>query len=100
MFTKRDIKEKIFALKESFKEQQIPIKSIWLFGSYAKNKAHKYSDIDIAVFSPEFTDNPFSNNELIQQVKRLPQMQLHLYTLEDYKNNPFVQEISKYAIKY
>ncbi len=35
-------------------EQGIPVSYGVLFGSYAKNKAHKWSDIDVLVVSPRF----------------------------------------------
>ena len=34
--------------------KEIPIKKVFLFGSYAKGNIHKYSDVDIAVFSDYF----------------------------------------------
>jgi len=36
--------------------KQIPIKKVVLFGSYAKGTTHKYSDVDIAIFSDYFKD--------------------------------------------
>ncbi len=38
------------------KEKKIPITKVYLYGSYAKNKAHKWSDIDVCVISPTFKD--------------------------------------------
>lgn len=34
--------------------KQIPLQKVILFGSYAKGTPHKYSDIDLAVFSDYF----------------------------------------------
>jgi len=36
------------------KQQGIPVSYGVLFGSYVKNKAHKWSDIDVLVISPLF----------------------------------------------
>lgn len=36
--------------------KQIPIEKVILFGSYAKGNNHKYSDVDLAVFSDYFKD--------------------------------------------
>lgn len=41
---------------EVLKEDNLPISSVFLFGSYAKGKQHKWSDIDICVISPKFKD--------------------------------------------
>ena len=35
----------------------VPIEQFWLFGSYAKNNAHKDSDIDIALVVSHLDDN-------------------------------------------
>nr|WP_312576574.1 nucleotidyltransferase domain-containing protein [Sedimentibacter sp.] len=34
----------------------IPVEKVILFGSYANGKQHKYSDVDIAIFSDYFKD--------------------------------------------
>ena len=36
---------------EKLKEENYPFSAIYLFGSYAKGEAHKWSDIDVAVIS-------------------------------------------------
>ena len=36
--------------------KQIPIQKAILFGSYAKGTIHRYSDVDIAIFSDYFKD--------------------------------------------
>ncbi len=38
------------------REQGIPVSYGVLFGSYARNKAHKWSDIDLLVVSPQFDE--------------------------------------------
>lgn len=39
------------------RKQGIPVSYGVLFGSYAKNKAHKWSDIDLLVISPYFDES-------------------------------------------
>jgi len=41
----------------TLQEQGIKIESAYIFGSYAKGKEHKWSDIDIAVISSDFSDD-------------------------------------------
>lgn len=36
--------------------KKIPIEKVIIFGSYAKGNPHKYSDVDIAIFSDYFKD--------------------------------------------
>jgi len=40
--------------------EKFDIYSIVLFGSYAKGKPGKYSDIDLAIFSDSFGKDPLS----------------------------------------
>ena len=98
MLTRQDILKAVEEFVISAYENRITIEKILLFGSYAKGHPHKYSDIDLAVFSPQFTDIHFENNKAIQFTKRLPQMQLHLYPLKEFDENDFVQEIKKHAV--
>jgi predicted nucleotidyltransferase len=100
MFTNKDINGIITNFKTSLIQQGIPVEHLWLFCSYAKGFPHRYSDIDVAVFSSAFTENPFDNIKYLQQTQRIPQMQIHLFTLDDLKNNPFVQEIANHAVEY
>src|SRR3989339_696224 len=39
------------------KSAKIPVEQVIVFGSHAKGTAHKWSDIDVCVVSPIFTDN-------------------------------------------
>ncbi len=61
----------------------------------------RYPDIsnisNLALFSSKFVENPHKNME---QARRLIQMQSHLYTLADYYEHPFVEEIKKHAIEF
>jgi predicted nucleotidyltransferase len=100
MLTRQDIIKAINEFIISANENDLVIDKILLFGSYAKGTLHKYSDIDLAVFSPQFTDNPFENNKAIQFTKRLPQMQLHLYPSVEFYEDDFVQEIKKHAMDF
>ncbi|MEW6086942.1 MAG: nucleotidyltransferase domain-containing protein [bacterium] len=49
---KKHIKEYIKLLKTD----NLPIQHIFLFGSYAKGKQHKWSDIDLCIISSKFND--------------------------------------------
>ena len=47
---KKEINEYIKILKDD----KLPIKKVILFGSFAKGKQHKWSDIDLCIISPKF----------------------------------------------
>lgn len=100
MLSRKNINAIVVNFKESLIAQGIPVEHLWLFGSYAKGTPHPYSDIDIAVFSSRFVENPFENTQYLQHSKRVPQMQVHLFTMLDYTENPFVHEIAETAIHF
>jgi predicted nucleotidyltransferase len=37
------------------KTHRLPVEGVYLFGSYAKKKAHTWSDIDVCIVSPHFS---------------------------------------------
>lgn len=39
------------------KEHNLPVERVYLFGSYAKNKQHEWSDIDVCIISSFFENN-------------------------------------------
>jgi len=54
-------KETVFSIAERYlyflvKEKKYDIKKAYLFGSYAKGKVHKDSDIDLALIMPNNSD--------------------------------------------
>ena len=66
-----------------------------LFGSIYKGNPHAYSDIDLAVWSPDFSDNYFETMEKTAHLKRLhKRIELHPFQLKDTaENNPFITVI-------
>src|SRR3989344_7596902 len=59
-----NIVSKINHYREILKKEGIRIEQIILFGSYAKGRAKKWSDIDLSILSREFGKN--SHDELIK----------------------------------
>lgn len=51
------IKDLIQAFIAKLIDKGITINSVYLFGSYAKRKENEWSDIDVSVISPNFTDS-------------------------------------------
>ena len=59
-----------------------------LFGSSANGMAGKNSDIDIALFSDNFSDNILSNLDIIGSVNiRYPEIDVHTYPSKYLKGN-------------
>src|SRR3989338_2381315 len=86
---------------DKLKESMIPFSDVYLFGSFARNEARKWSDIDVAIFSErEETD------DFIIQLGRLRRevdlrIEPHIFSESDIKtfSTPFVEEILRTGIK-
>ena len=107
MYSKTDIEKKIHKLYELISDK-IKIDGIYLFGSYAGGSAHNYSDIDIAVLSPDFIGIRFYDNSKISRIiihetyPNLPFVDFEIHpfkTGEFTEDDPFVAEILKTGIK-
>jgi len=72
-----------------------------LFGSYADNRADAWSDIDVAIISPDFSDDRFDerirlmklSSEIDNRIEPVP------FHSSDFRNDdPLVGEIKKRGI--
>lgn len=83
------------------KERDIKVEAVFLFGSYALNKANEDSDIDVAVISPDFGKDFFDECVLLKEISEKFDFDIspRAYSSEEYKNaseNDFLyQEIIK-----
>lgn len=88
---------------EKLREKNYPFASIYLFGSYAKGKERKWSDIDVAVVSDKLKRNRDKNRFLLWQIRREVDSTIepHGFTVKDFQdiNDPMVYEIRKTGIK-
>ncbi len=64
----REVKEIAFNFREQLIQNGIAIDMIILFGSYAKGKPHQDSDIDLAIISNSFKDNPYEEGIKINKI--------------------------------
>ena len=81
---------------EKLRETGMQISEAYIFGSYAKGKADKWSDIDIAVVSPQIGSDRFEERvrltELAMSVDdRIEPLPFNKDTFSE--NDPFVQTI-------
>ncbi|MFN5372288.1 MAG: nucleotidyltransferase domain-containing protein [Bacteroidia bacterium] len=63
MLTRKALKERIDSFLLALKNQQIHVRKVVLFGSYAKGNPHEFSDIDLAVWADEFAGNSLADVE-------------------------------------
>jgi len=81
---------------------EFPVKSVYLFGSYAKGTARDNSDIDIAIVSDKFEGRRFWDREKLGKyvIKSSFDLEVHPYKTEDFtEDDPFVKEILKTGLR-
>lgn len=88
---------------QKLKEQSFPFSAIYLFGSYAKDKAENKSDIDIAVVSKKLNED-YNESRFSLWDARLGvdnRIEPHGFTPADFRDpcNPLADQIKKTGIK-
>ena len=93
---------KIKRFIHELESDRLHIKEVYLFGSYAKNQVHEWSDIDLAVVSDDFTGNRMIDYDKFvdailavdRSIEPIP------FKTEDFIiGNPFVNEIIRTGIR-
>jgi len=84
------------------KEDGITIESAYLFGSYAVNRAGRWSDIDVAVVSPDFSSDRF--DERLRLMKLSTEIDTRIepvpFNINDFQDtDPLVDEIKKRGVR-
>lgn len=89
-------KNKAIELAREYKsvvEKQLPIKAVYLYGSYSKDTYNENSDIDIAVIVDKLNDNFFSDTPLLWKLKRKISNMIEPVLLTEDLNNPLYSSI-------
>ncbi|SHF26650.1 nucleotidyltransferase domain-containing protein [Desulforamulus putei] len=95
------VKENINKLINDLQKKNIRVSYIVLYGSHAKGRAGKDSDIDIAVISPDFGQNPLNDSKVVyKSIFNLdiePNFDVKTFSLEEFEKNNhyFVKEIKR-----
>ncbi len=103
MLTRKDLRKNIQQFIEELKTKGYHPSKVVLFGSYAKGRAHEYSDVDLAIWDEKFSGcAPFDVEKLLKDKVKLPsRFELHTYhTSETVDSNPFVGEILSHGISF
>ncbi|MEK7312948.1 MAG: nucleotidyltransferase domain-containing protein [Deltaproteobacteria bacterium] len=92
----RAILRKVEAFVKELKRQKIKVAKVIIYGSRVSGKARKYSDIDVAVVSPDFGKSNWSAKlfEIAGEIDT--RIEPVAISLESYKNDtwiPLIYEI-------
>jgi predicted nucleotidyltransferase len=100
MFTIRIAKQTIASLVNGLRMNGYNPLRVVLFGSVAKGKAHRYSDMDVAIWDEKFTGcRPIDHEALVKILHNYPRLELHTFhSSETSEDNPFIKEIEKSGI--
>lgn len=91
------------ALRDLFQKKGYPIEDLYLFGSSARGRAHRWSDIDIAVLCVPFLANKHEEN--VRFLLDSKDVDIRIQTVcmhpEDLRNKFFslAREVQQYGIR-
>lgn len=89
-------KEQAITLAKRYKEaisEKLPIKALYLYGSFSKGTYHKDSDIDIAVVVDKLNDDYFADTPILWRVKRKVCNLIEPVLLTEDLSNPLYYDI-------
>ena len=90
------------SLKKELLKQGIPVRQLFLYGSVAKGKTHKWSDVDIAVICDPFGSSRLEENLACSTARWDIDLRIETVCLhpEDLKNglSTLAHEVKKYGI--
>ncbi len=100
------VTDKAIEVAEKFlrqlKDSNINVERAVLFGSCVKGQAGEWSDIDIAVVSPDFSGIRFNDSKMLMPfvLKSDTRIEIHPFRPEDFTDDDlFVREIMKDGIE-
>ena len=100
------IPDKIKSIIENYisllRDNNIPIKNAYLFGSYAKGNSNEWSDIDIALISESFEGIRIKDKDKIRRITLSISSNLEIlpFTPKDFSiENPLAREIIETGIR-
>ena len=95
-------KTEVIGKLRSYKElllEHFDLQQLYLYGSYAKDKNNKDSDIDVAIVVNNLSDDYFSTTPLIWKLRREIDDRVEPVLLDEKEDKSgFLNEIRKYGI--
>ena len=103
MLTKRIAIERVKNFAGEIKQTGVHLRHVILFGSYAQNKQHKWSDVDVALVADEFTGIGFNDADFFARInnkKNYIIIEPRTYPTSYFKKgDPFIDEIKRTGIE-
>jgi len=103
MLTQHDAIEIVRNYAHDIESRGVNLRTVILYGSFAKGTQHEWSDIDVALVADEFTGFTFNDKKLFPYVGiKKPYIRIEAKTYPtDYfqEGDPFIEEIIKTGIK-
>lgn len=78
--------------------ERLPLKALYLYGSYSKGNYREDSDIDIAVVVDSLSDNYFDDTPLLWKLRRRISNLIEPVLLLEDMDNPLYRDITKTGI--
>lgn len=78
--------------------ERLPLKALYLYGSYSKGGYREGSDIDIAVIVDHLSDNYFEDTPLLWKLRRQVSNLIEPVLLVEDMNNPLYRDVSRTGI--
>ena len=94
-------KEQAIVLAKRYKEkvaERLPLKALYLYGSYSKGNYREDSDIDIAVVVESLNDNYFEDTPLLWKLRRKISNLIEPVLLIEDMSNPLYCDIARTGI--
>ena len=97
MFTEKDLMQYITDYIFECNRLGVHFKKVILFGSYALNRAHESSDIDLALVSDDFSGRRIDDRSKISGANvKFADIEPHLYSSRYFEeSDPFIEEIKR-----
>lgn len=94
-------KEQAIKLAQRYKAavaERLPLKALYLYGSFSKGTYHDDSDIDIAVVVEHLNDDYFADTPLLWKLRRKISTLIEPVLLTEDNSNPLYSDILKTGI--
>jgi len=103
MLTKKTAIEKVKNFACEVKATGLHLRKVIVYGSYAHNKQHKWSDIDVALVADEFSGIGFNDTRYFARINnKEPYILIESKTYPTsyfIKGDPFIDEIKRTGIE-